>query len=123
MITTIYYLIGVIFMIYELYVIINVDVAVDSFEVTRTENVSYIKIGLLNIINMFYTIWVIIGILFSGQILLFTSILIISLVGWALRKYRTRNEMMILMVMESVGCMLIVGTLISRHMTYLACIH
>jgi hypothetical protein len=116
MITTIYYLIGVLFMIYEIYIIVNIDIAVDSFEVTRTENVSYVRIGFLNIINLFYTVWLLIGVLFSSQILLFASILIISLVGWALRKYRTRNQMMVLMIMESLGCMAVIGILISRHM-------
>ena len=68
---TVYFLIGIVFLVYEAYVAINPNKLVESFQKCDMEDGNLITIKPLVLVGFFYTIWAVIGMIASSQFILF----------------------------------------------------
>lgn len=109
---TIFYLIGILFIFYELYCIFNTKKVYKSFESIKTEHITIVTIGPLQLINFFYTIWVLIGFFVNESWFIF---IIISALDNALKQNKTKEQIIGLMIIKATGKLILLIILISNY--------
>lgn len=113
--TTLYFLIGIVFLVYEAYVAINPNDLIESFQKSDMKDGSLITLKPLILVGFFYTIWGVIGMLASSQFILFMILFIIGCLSWIFKKNATHQQTLNIIVTDAIACFTIVATIMYRH--------
>ena len=112
---TVYFLLAMIFIIYEGFVAMNPEELLNSFKITRNEDSAGIKFNFLIFINMIYTVWVIIGIIGSSQTFLFSLLLIMGTIAYIFKIRKTEKQVLTLTVIDALVSFTLLTTIMYRH--------
>lgn len=112
---TIYFLIGMVFLVYEAYVAINPADLVDSFKKSDMQDGSLITLKPLILVGFFYTIWAVIGILASSQFILFMVLFIVGCLSWIFKKNSSYERTINIVMMDAITCFTILAVIMYRH--------
>jgi hypothetical protein len=112
---TVYFLIGIVFLVYEAYVAINPAELVDSYKRCDMEDGSLITIKPLILVGFFYTIWAFIGMVASSQFILFILLFIVACLSWIFKRTATPQKTLNIVIMDSITGFIIIAVIIYRH--------
>lgn len=112
--TTFYFLLGFLFIAYEISVIIDPE-KVNIIKNTEGPMISYVTLNLNVLTQLAYTIWGFIGLFFSNQFILFASLFILGVMTWIFKKNSSKTQVMHLTIMDSIISILIMAIIIYKH--------
>lgn len=112
--TTFYFLLGFLFIVYEISVIIDPE-RINICGIERQPNVIRMAINWNVIIQLSYTIWGFIGLFFSNQFILFASLFILGVMTWIFKKNASKTQIMHLTIMDSIISIMIMAIIIYKH--------
>lgn len=112
---TVYFLIGIVFLVYEAYVAINPADLVDSYKRCDMEDGSLITLKPLILVGFFYTIWAFIGVVASSQFILFMVLFIVGCLSWIFKKNSSYERTLNIVMMDAITCFTILAVIIYKH--------
>jgi hypothetical protein len=114
MVTT-YFLIGMIFIMYEAYVAMYPKEVLDTFRISRTQDAEGIEFNLFIGINLLYMPWIIVGLIFSTQTILFCIILLLSISSSVIKIRMNEKKKLFVIVLDAIASLCILSAIIYRH--------
>ena len=112
---TVYFLLAMVFIIYEGFIAINPQELLNSFKISRNEDSAGIKFNFAIFINMIYTVWVIIGLIWSSQTLLFSAIIIVGTLTAIFKIRKNEKQVLTLTVIDALVSFTLLTTIMYRH--------
>ena len=112
---TVYFLIGIVFLVYEAYVAINPADLVNAYKRCDMEDGSLITLKPLILVGFFYTIWAFIGVVASSQFILFMVLFIVGCLSWIFKKNSSYERTLNIVVMDSITGFTILAVIIYKH--------
>ena len=116
--TELFYLLGIVYIAYELYNAINPQRRLSTVEFLKDEDIviKTYKIDTYTILGLSYSIWTIIGIIFSSQFLLFITLMVIGILTVIFKKvYPSRNQVLALITMDAIACIIVLSLIVYKH--------
>ena len=112
---TAYFLIGIVFLVYEAYVAINPADLVDACKRSDMEDGRLITLKPLILVGFFYTIWAFIGMVASSQFILFVLLFIVACLSWIFKKNSSYERTLNIVMMDSITGFIILAVIMYRH--------
>jgi hypothetical protein len=111
---TFYFLLGFLFIGYELYVLINPHKVI-SKRYIKDEYGGLLILDHILAIHFLYAAWSFVGLIFSNQKLLFLSLLLLGIVTGMFRKNKSPKQLKDLIIMDAMISIIIMSIILYRH--------
>lgn len=111
----IYYLLTLVFLMYELYNIAKPYKLYNSKMITKDDTVIHINVRYFNLIGIMYIVWLYVGMFFTSHDRIFIAIILVNLITELVKRNKTYYQTMGLITTKSVICAFLLAYLAFKH--------
>lgn len=111
----IYYLLTLVFLMYELYNIAKPYKLYNSKMITKDDTVIHINVRYFNLIGIMYIVWLYVGMFFTSYDRIFIAIILVNLITELVKRNKTYYQTMGLITTKSVICAFLLAYLAFKH--------
>jgi hypothetical protein len=115
MITTAFFLCTILFIVYEVVILLDPDKLVREFNMHKELNVTHISISSLVAVNALYTVWVIIGGIFSAQYITFIVLFLLGFISYFFKRNKNNNQVTNIIIIDSLVSIVLLSSIVYKH--------